>query len=277
MASTPKLCEHCHVRPRYYDSTTGRLHDFCGRTCANASSLSLAASSRGDIHNNNVDADLSATQVQDTTSSSRPRILFYHKHDPYYGFTNFSPHPVYYEKKKYPTSEHLFQSFKFTHKPRIAEHIRTCDPRPSKAFAEARAYQADVRPDWKQVNIQMMDVALLHKFDQHDDLRDELLGTGDAELVEDSDKDAFWGIGKDGKGRNELGKALERLRMKIRDEPRRKSRHRRAPRPFPFLNTILFSTTLLLFFWVIFAFLRVSPDVFSSLDIHRIFRSLVRL
>lgn len=45
-------------------------------------------------------------------SLPRKRILFYHKHDPYYGFTNFSPHPVIYNGKKYPTSEHLFQSFK---------------------------------------------------------------------------------------------------------------------------------------------------------------------
>ena len=45
-------------------------------------------------------------------SSPRTRILFYHKTDPYYGFTNFSPHPVIYKGKKYPTSEHLFQSFK---------------------------------------------------------------------------------------------------------------------------------------------------------------------
>lgn len=40
------------------------------------------------------------------------RILFYHKHDPHYGFTNFSAHPVMYKGKRYPTSEHLFQSFK---------------------------------------------------------------------------------------------------------------------------------------------------------------------
>jgi len=40
------------------------------------------------------------------------RILFYHKHNAHYGFTNFSPHPVIYNGKKYPTSEHLFQSFK---------------------------------------------------------------------------------------------------------------------------------------------------------------------
>ena len=46
------------------------------------------------------------------TSSSRNRVLFYHKHDPHYGFTNFSAHPVIYNGKRYPTSEHLFQSFK---------------------------------------------------------------------------------------------------------------------------------------------------------------------
>lgn len=51
--------------------------------------------------------------IQSSVSSiQRPRILFYHKHDPHYGFTNFSYHPVLYEGKEYPTSEHLFQSFK---------------------------------------------------------------------------------------------------------------------------------------------------------------------
>ena len=40
------------------------------------------------------------------------RIHFYDKDAPHYGFTNFSPHPVKYLGKVYPTSEHLFQSFK---------------------------------------------------------------------------------------------------------------------------------------------------------------------
>lgn len=39
-------------------------------------------------------------------------IMFYEKDQPYYGFTNFSPHPVVYQNKKYPTSEHLFQAMK---------------------------------------------------------------------------------------------------------------------------------------------------------------------
>lgn len=45
-------------------------------------------------------------------SRDRPKILFYNKNEPYYGFTNFSPHPVTYEGKRYPTSEHLFQALK---------------------------------------------------------------------------------------------------------------------------------------------------------------------
>jgi len=78
-----------------------------------------------------------------------------------------------------------------------------------------------------------MDETLWHKFTQHLDLKEELLMTGDAELVEvlhdlfqtkreltavqDSDKDAFWGVGADRRGRNELGKALERLRARLRE------------------------------------------------------------
>ncbi|TFK27460.1 DUF1768-domain-containing protein [Coprinopsis marcescibilis] len=151
---------------------------------------------------------------------SRPQILFYHKQDPHYGFTNFSAHPVVYKGKRYPTSEHLFQSFKFHgHRPNLAEHIRTCSERPSVAFSEARRFQPEVRSDWKKVNIEKMEIALWHKFTQHLDLKAELLSTGDAELIEDSDKDAFWGVGADRRGRNELGKALEKLRTKLRELP----------------------------------------------------------
>ena len=77
-----------------------------------------------------------------------------------------------------------------------------------------------------------MDETLYHKFTQHRNLQAELLGTGDAELIEvnifvsianwylkamkNSDKDAFWGVGPDRKGRNELGKCLTRLRTNLR-------------------------------------------------------------
>jgi len=66
------------------------------------------------------------------------------------------------------------------------------------------------------VNVQKMDETLWYKFTQHSDLKRMLLSTGDAELVEDSDKDSFWGVGPNKRGRNELGKALGRLRTKLR-------------------------------------------------------------
>ncbi|KAJ6541805.1 hypothetical protein B0H19DRAFT_1174732 [Mycena capillaripes] len=147
----------------------------------------------------------------------RTKILFYHRDDPHYGFTNFSPHPVQYKGKRYPTSEHLFQAFKFMeNRPDIAEKIRKISEFPRDAFQEAHRQKDNVPSNWRKVNIAMMEIALEHKFTQHQDLKQELLRTGDAELVENSAEDPFWGVGKDGKGQNELGKALERLRAKIR-------------------------------------------------------------
>ncbi|KIJ65304.1 hypothetical protein HYDPIDRAFT_167522 [Hydnomerulius pinastri MD-312] len=164
----------------------------------------------------------SASPEGSSKQQTQKRILFYHAHDPYYGFTNFSSDPVEYQGKRYPTSEHLFQSLKFLdHRPELAEHIRTCSTRPQVVFDETHRFNPEVRPDWLKVRIEMnfkMDMVLWHKFTQNKHLNEELLSTGDAELVEDSAKDAFWGVGPDGKGENQLGKALQRLRTKLRDE-----------------------------------------------------------
>ena len=46
------------------------------------------------------------------------------------------------------------------------------------------------------------------------ELREKLLGTKNAILIEDSKTDSFWAIGKSGKGKNMLGKLL----MKVREE-----------------------------------------------------------
>ncbi|KAF9061124.1 hypothetical protein BDP27DRAFT_1338609 [Rhodocollybia butyracea] len=149
---------------------------------------------------------LGQPDMEKSLTTPRRRILFYRRRDPHYGFTNFSTHSVTYNGKRYPTSEHLFQSFKFQgHQPDLAEHIRTCAT-PSAALSEARRYQANVRSDWRKVNVEKMDETLYQK----------AFGHGNAELVEDSDKDSFWGIGAGGRGSNQLGKALERLREKLR-------------------------------------------------------------
>ena len=52
-----------------------------------------------------------------TRPAIRRTIYFYNREDPHYGFTNFSPHTVSYKGKVYPSSEHLFQSFKVSDSP----------------------------------------------------------------------------------------------------------------------------------------------------------------
>ncbi|KAI0047872.1 DUF1768-domain-containing protein, partial [Auriscalpium vulgare] len=145
---------------------------------------------------------------------SPPTIYFYNRGDPYFEFTNFSDHHIIYENHHYPTAEHLFQAMKFLdHKPDLAEHIRRL-PTARAARTEAARLRKHQRRDWFDVNVGMMDGVLAAKFTQHGELRHLLLGTGTSELIEDSrvSDDAFWGVGPEGDGRNELGKALMRLR-----------------------------------------------------------------
>jgi hypothetical protein len=77
----------------------------------------------------------------------------------------------------------------------------------------------DVRDEWKEVKVQRMKDVALAKFSQHPSLAEQLLGTGDAILIEDSQVDAFWGIGKKGNGQNMLGKILMETREMLRSGP----------------------------------------------------------
>jgi hypothetical protein len=84
---------------------------------------------------------------------NQPPIYFYDSDQPFFAFTNFSPHQVVYEKRAYPTSEHLFQAFKFMKtEPKIAEKIRGIE-NPRDAFTEAKKDQEWVRKDWEKVRI----------------------------------------------------------------------------------------------------------------------------
>jgi predicted NAD-dependent protein-ADP-ribosyltransferase YbiA (DUF1768 family) len=51
---------------------------------------------------------------------------------------------------------------------------------------------------------------------QNGDLSSLLLATGDAELVEDSPFEPFWGIGPDGRGLNWAGRVLMEVRELLR-------------------------------------------------------------
>ena len=142
-------------------------------------------------------------------------INFYHLGEPYGEFSNFARFPVRMQGKTWPTSEHYFQAQKYAGQPREEEIRQAKTPRIAANMGRDRAH--NLRPDWESVKDRVMREVVLAKFTQHPQLRELLLSTGDATLVEHTENDSYWGDGGDGRGRNMLGRIL----MSVRDELRR--------------------------------------------------------
>jgi ribA/ribD-fused uncharacterized protein len=82
-------------------------------------------------------------------------------------------------------------------------------------MGRSRNRKRPLRKDWEAVKDSIMHEAILAKFTRHADLREVLLATGDAEIVEKTDNDAYWGDGGDGRGKNKLGQILMRVREEL--------------------------------------------------------------
>jgi len=129
-----------------------------------------------------------------------------------------SPHCVLYKKKLYPTAEHLLQSHRFLkNKGKVAEEVRTCSKDPKVALRFAMAKCGEQRKDWDQIKLGKLEEVVYLKFTQHPELREQLIVTHPADLAFHSPGDTYWGVDDEGKGRNEVGKAL----MKVRDRLKR--------------------------------------------------------
>jgi ribA/ribD-fused uncharacterized protein len=143
-------------------------------------------------------------------------INFYHLNKPYGFFSNFAPYPIHLKEKLWPTSEHYFQAQKFVGTEH-EEEVRQAQT-PLEAAQLGRDWKRPLRPDWEAVKDDIMREALSAKFTQHPDLKDKLLETRDATLVEHTKNDNYWGDGGDGNGKNMLGELLMELRELIRYE-----------------------------------------------------------
>jgi N-glycosidase YbiA len=138
-------------------------------------------------------------------------IYFYtDKEQPYGCFSNFSRHAFVMDKLWWYTTEHYFQAQKFVGTPYL-EQIRSVRT-PNDAAKLGRKRTWPLRSDWEQVKDEIMFRAVLCKFQIHLDIREILLSTGDADIVENAPNDSYWGCGKDGTGKNQLGLTLMRVR-----------------------------------------------------------------
>jgi N-glycosidase YbiA len=147
--------------------------------------------------------------------SPTPTVIhFYSTRDEYGCFSNFAGYPVVIGGKKWPTSEHYFQAQKFAGTPH-EEEVRQARS-PMIAARMGRDRKRPLRRDWEAVKDGIMRQVVLAKFTQHADIREVLLGTGDALIVEHTEKDSYWGDGGDGSGKNRLGQILMQVREELR-------------------------------------------------------------
>lgn len=116
--------------------------------------------------------------------------------------SNFWPAPVVFDGITFPTVENAYQAAKCkTREERLSFVAIT------PAEAKARGATVDMRDDWNAIRLPVMRDLVWQKF-QPPQLRQQLLATGTATLIEGNDwNDRFWGV-SGGQGENHLGKTL---------------------------------------------------------------------
>jgi ribA/ribD-fused uncharacterized protein len=160
-----------------------------------------------------------------TTRTTMEIIKIYKVKEEYGSFSCMSPHQVTYEGIAYRTCEAYFQSCRFEGHPDIQNAIREVkSPLHAKMIARLNRGLLNRGTKWDEApeDIPLMKECLLLKLEQHPELKQKLIETGDATILEDCtshDRESarFWGmVFKDGDwiGENHLG----RIWMEIREE-----------------------------------------------------------
>ena len=130
---------------------------------------------------------------------------------PHRFLSNFWASPLRFGEWTFPTAEHAYQASK-SKNPTDWVTILRC-PTPGAAKRMGRLIKA--QKNWDKVRLENMREILEVKF-ADPWLRQKLLETGDAELIEGNAwGDTFWGVCA-GKGQNHLGKLLMEIRADAR-------------------------------------------------------------
>lgn len=129
--------------------------------------------------------------------------------------SNFYPSPIEWEGLQFPNVECAFHATK-TKDMHIREEFVNLSPK----MAKKKGRQLCLRADWEDIKVDVMRGLVWKKFITNQDLKEKLLATGDAELVEGNYwGDTFWGFDlRYGRGENHLGTILMNVREKLRKE-----------------------------------------------------------
>jgi ribA/ribD-fused uncharacterized protein len=151
-------------------------------------------------------------------------IRFYRASEkPYGAFSNLFRRDIEFEGETFATSEHAYQAGK-ARKPAVRKWLMEAPSPALLAMAAHGLYYWDVAPGWSTKKFDRMRAVLRAKFTQHADLRELLLSTGNAKLVEsatvDNEVNRLWGE-VNGVGRNMLGTLLMEIRTELRGKSKK--------------------------------------------------------
>lgn len=126
-----------------------------------------------------------------------------------YYLSNFCEVPFVYNGIRYRSVENAFQAAKVFDKD---TQLKMAQVSPSDAKYMGR--RVSLRPDWEDVKEGIMKDIVRCKFEQHPDLADKLVSTGNCVLTEGNTwNDRYWGVDlRTGRGANHLGQILMELR-----------------------------------------------------------------
>lgn len=130
----------------------------------------------------------------------------------YYFLSNFFPAEVTYNGHTYQNNEAAFQAQKTLNE---VERVAFTAMQPTQA--KRRGRRVHLRQDWEQVKNGIMEDIVRAKFMQNEELKEQLLATGNAQLTEGNTwNDCYWGVDiRSGAGKNHLGKILMKVRAEL--------------------------------------------------------------
>lgn len=120
--------------------------------------------------------------------------------------SNFTESPLEYKGFSFPTAEHAYQAAKAVFEEDFHAIRTACSP----VVAKRMGQKIKVRDDWNKVKVSVMREILEIKF-SIPEFEQRLLKIEGPIVEENNWGDTFWGV-CDGKGKNNLGKILMRLR-----------------------------------------------------------------
>ncbi len=143
--------------------------------------------------------------------------------------SNMAPYPVIYNNVTYKTTEALFQCLRFENYPEIQKEIMN-EKSPMAAKMIAKGNRDILVKDGYEFlgnkDLELMRLCINLKLEQHPQLKDELLATGNKKIIEDcsarpQDSGLFWGCAyQNGTwiGKNSLGEILMEKRLELQNQ-----------------------------------------------------------